>query len=94
MSPLAVKERILSRFFDCSRIAGEYEVLAEAAQEGIAGAAAIRGSHVWRDVRPLQSEGLVEQRISHILRQARRRKVYLLTPKRAGSLSVASGHRL
>src|SRR2546426_11024895 len=81
MRRLTVKERVLLHLFDYSRFAEAYDVPVEATQEGIAEAAAIRVGHVVQYVRPLQSEGLVEQRMSHIVRQARRRKVYFLTPK-------------
>jgi len=78
---LTVKQRVLLHLFDYTRFAEAYEVPIGVTQEGIAKATAIRVGHVVQYVRPLQEELLVEERMSHIVRQGRRRKVYFLTPK-------------
>ena len=78
---LTAKERILLHLFDHARYADAYEAPVDVTQEGIAKAVGIRGPHFQQYVKPLISEGLVEERTSHVTRQARRRKVYFLTSK-------------
>jgi len=81
MRRLTVKERVLLHLFDYCRFTEAYAVPVGVTQEGIARATAIRVGHVVQYVRPLKAESLVEERMSHIVRQARRRKVYFLTLK-------------
>lgn len=81
MRPLTVKERILLHLFDHARHADAYEVPVDVTQEGIAKVVGIRGPHFQQYVKPLTAEALVEERTSHVIRQARRRKVYFLSPK-------------
>lgn len=85
---LTVKERILLHLFDFNRFAEEYEAPQEVTQGGIAKAVGIRVHHVTQYVRPLISEDLVEEKVSHITRKPRRRKVYFLSSQ--GRHRVAS----
>ena len=85
---LTVKERIQLHLFNYTRFADAYEAPVEVTQGGIAKAVGIRVHHVPQYIRPLVSDGLVEERTSRIQRQPRRRKVYFLSG--SGRLQVAS----
>lgn len=74
-----VKDRILLHLYDYRSYAGEYDVPVDMTQEGIARAVWIDIRHVVQYVRPLIGEGLVKERVAHIHRGRRRRKVYDLT---------------
>src|SRR5712691_499363 len=78
---LTVKERTQLHLFDFNRFADAFEAPPEIAQEGIARAVGIRVQHVQQYVKPLISEGLVEERTSHVRGQTRRIKVYFLTER-------------
>lgn len=75
---LTVKERILLHLFDYQRFSDAYDVPADVSQNGIAGAVGIRVTHVAQYVKPLIAEGRVEEKTAHILKSARKRKVYFL----------------
>jgi len=85
---LTVKDRIQLYLFDYNRYTEAFDVPVEVTQEAIANAVGIRVTHVPQYIRPLLSEGLVEERSAHILRQKRRRKAYFLTAK--GRTQVAA----
>ncbi len=78
---LPVRDRILLHLFDFLRFRDSFESPLELTQAGIAKAVGIRGSHATQYLRPLVSDGMVEEETRHILGQPRRRKVYFLTPK-------------
>ncbi|MCJ2531952.1 MAG: hypothetical protein LN413_06605, partial [Candidatus Thermoplasmatota archaeon] len=76
-----MKERIQLHLFDYQGFQEEYEAPVEVTQEGIARAVGINIHHVTQYVRPLLGEELLRERMSHIQRGKRRRKVYFLTPR-------------
>jgi len=76
---LTAKERILLHLFEYSKFADVIDVPPDIAQEGIARAVGIRVQHVRQFVGPLIREGLVRERIAHVLGHRRRLKVYNLT---------------
>ncbi len=76
---LTVRERITLHLFDFSRYAEEYEVPLDVTQTGITAAVGIRVQHATQYLKPLLSEALIEERMSHIRKKPRRRKAYFLT---------------
>jgi len=81
MRALTVKERIQLHLFDYSRFSDAYEAPPEVTQEAIARAVGIRIHHVNQYVGPLKADNFVEERVGHIKKSRRRRKMYFLTAK-------------
>lgn len=94
MRALTVKERIQLHLFDYSRFADSYESPLEVTQEAIARAVGIRVHHVNQYVGPLAVEGLVQERVGHIKKSSRRRKVYSLTPNGRSQAADLRAHLL
>jgi len=74
-----VKENVLLHLFDFTRFADQYTVPAEVTQSGISKAVGIHVHHVPQYVRPLISDGLVDETIRHVSGKARRQRSYFLT---------------
>ncbi|HKZ47999.1 MAG TPA: ATP-binding protein, partial [Thermoplasmata archaeon] len=81
--PLALSqdERILLHLARHQRFREEWEVPAEACQEGIGTRLGILVNNVSRALAGLLGEGLVEERLAHVRGRPRRLKAYFLTEK-------------
>lgn len=94
MRALTVKERIQLHLFDYSRFSDAYEAPPEVTQEAIARAVGIRIHHVNQYVGPLKTDNLVEERVGHIKKSRRRRKMYFLTAKGRSQAADLRAHIL
>ncbi len=78
---LPVRDRMMLHLFDFIRFRDSFESPLELTQAGITKAVGIRASHATQYLKPLLSDGMVEEETRHIVGKPRRRKVYFLTPK-------------
>ena len=78
---LTVKERILLHLFEYLRFASEADVPQEVTQSGIAAVVGIPIQHASQYLRPLVTEGFVEEAVRHVRRGVRRKKAYFLTAR-------------
>lgn len=76
---LTAKERILIHLAEFAKYVEVAEVPPEIGQEGIARAAGVYLQHVRQFIDPLMKDGLVRERLAHVVGHRRRLKVYDLT---------------
>jgi len=74
-----VEERIRLHLFDHQRFHDEFVSPPEITQDGIAEATGVLRPNVSRAFRDLMNRGMVEERLSHVSGQDRRKKVYFLS---------------
>ncbi len=81
MLKLTIPEKILIHLYAYRKYGERYEYPVEMTQPGIADALGISVTHVPRNVKKLQEQGLVEVRKGHVPGKKKRVTVYVLTPR-------------
>ncbi len=81
MRKLTIPEKILVHLYAYRKYGNRYEYPVEMTQPGIAKALGISVTHVPRNVKRLQEQGLVEVRKGHVPGKRKRVTIYTLTPQ-------------
>ena len=77
---LTARDRILLHLLETAPREDQVEVSPALTQEGLSRATGIEQRHLAQSLRPLRDEGLVRERIRHVVGRPQRMKVYDLTP--------------
>ena len=81
MLRLTIPEKILIHLYHYRKYRDRYEYPVDMTQQGIAETVGISVTHVPRNMRKLQEEGLVEVKKGHVMGKKKRVTVYFLTPQ-------------
>jgi DNA-binding MarR family transcriptional regulator len=79
MLALTAEEKILVYLGSFERYVDEVDAPFETTQNGLSSNLDLKRSHVSIALKGLKNKGLVTERLSHVKKSARRRKVYFLT---------------
>lgn len=79
---LTIEERILLVLVEHIRFIDEFQVPPALTQEGLSELIDVNRPNIARSLKSLKKKGMIEERLSHVQGQRRRKKVYLISPGR------------
>ncbi len=80
---LTIEERILLVLVEHLRYIDEFQVPPALTQDGLSELINVNRPNIARSLKGLRRKGLIEERLSHVQGQRRRKKVYMISPSKA-----------
>ncbi|MCU0799183.1 MAG: tetratricopeptide repeat protein [Candidatus Thermoplasmatota archaeon] len=79
---LTIEEKVLLVLVEHLRYMDEFQVPPALTQDGLSELIGVNRPNIARSLKALRKKGLIEERLSHVQGQRRRKKVYMISPSR------------